>query len=270
VGSPSRHQLEPGFVLHQRPYRDTSLIVDLFTASQGRISVVARGVRKAKSRLAPLLQPFQPLLVSWVARGELGTLTAVESDGVPFILNRRVLISGFYVNELLVRLLHRDDPHPDLFKAYLDVLQHLSALQLSSAKVSIDEQVSLRWFEKQLLDELGYALVLDHEVSSGEGIRDDALYHYYLEQGPVLVESPQSENMLNTGSSGERDFVRIHGKSLFDIARGVFRDEVSLRESKRLMRAALAVHLGTKPLHSRELLNGLRAPNFKTKATELR
>lgn len=262
--SPARHQLEPGFVLHQRPYRDTSLIVDLFTESYGRISVVARGVRKAKSRLAPLLQPFQPLLVSWLARGELGTLTAAESKGVPFILAPRVLVSGFYINELLVRLLHRDDPHTDLFQAYLNVLQKLSTLSTESQS-SVDEQIALRGFEVQLLNELGYALILDHEVKDGMPLIPDTLYHYFLEQGPLFIDEHQVRNVMNHHASlKDNNFVRIHGKSLLDLALGTFRDAGSLRESKRLMRAALVVHLGSKPLHSRSLLSGLRAPGFKS------
>ncbi len=256
MGSPVRKQLELGFVLHQRPYRDTSLIVDLFTAEHGRVSVVARGVRKAKSRLAPLLQPFQPLLVSWVARGELGTLTSVESNGVPFILNRRVLISGFYINELLVRLLHRDDPHSELYQGYLLALQHLSALPVS--QTSAAEQATLRHFEMTLLNELGYALILDHEVQSGTALNDETLYHYFFDQGPVFIDEHQIRNTIALHSSSNgNDFVRIHGKSLLDLARGEFRDSCSLRECKRLMRAVLAVHLGSKPLHSRDLLNGL-------------
>ncbi len=267
MGSPIRHHLQPGFVLHQRAYRDTSMIVDFFTVSHGRISVVARGVRKAKSRLAPLLQPFQPLLLSWVARGELGTLTAVESNGVPLMLNRRVLISGFYINELLVRLLHRDDPHTELFQAYLEVLQQLAALQYSQLQVPTDEQVALRGFEKQLLHELGYALILDHDVVSGAPLSDDALYHYYLDQGPMLFDEEQMGSVFAQNSQSRaraRDVVRLHGRSLLDLAHGVFRDNRSLRESKRLMRAALGVHLGSKPLYSRMLLSGLQ-PSAVTK-----
>jgi len=263
VGLPARHQLESAFVLHQRPYRDSSLIVDLFTENHGRISVVARGVRKAKSRLAPLLQPFQPLLISWFARGELGTLTAAESNGPPFILNPRVLISGFYINELLVRLVHRDDPHMDLFQAYLNVLQKLSTLPAS--QFLLDEQIALRGFEVDLLNELGYALILDHEIKDGMPLMPDTLYHYFLEQGPQFIDEHQVRKVIGHHiSSTGNDVVKIHGKSLLDLALGTFRDASSLRESKRLMRAALAVHLGSKPLHSRSLLNRLRDPSFKS------
>jgi len=266
VGSPNRHLLEPSFVLHQRAYRNTSMIVDLFTPSHGRISVVARGVRKAKSRLAPLIQPFQPLLISWLARGELGTLTALESNGVPFMLDRRVLISGFYVNELMVRLLHRDDPHADLFYAYLEVLQQLAKLQYLDGKAPADEQAALRKFEKQLLYELGYALILDHDAVSGAAVEADALYHYHLDQGPVRFNESQPE--LETFHKG--DVVRLHGKSLLDLVNGEFNDKRSLRECKRLMRAALAVHLGSKPLNSRVMLSGLQAPVIDKTSTEMR
>ncbi len=227
------------------------MIVDFFIATHGRVSVVARGVRRARSRLAPLLQPFQPLLVSWVARGELGTLTAVESDGVPHTLNRRVLISGFYINELLVRLLHRDDPHIALFQAYLTVLQQLAAIEQVVDPVPQEEQVALRVFETKLLNELGYALILDHDVKSGAPLQEDALYHYHLDRGPMAIEDG-----YHVSQGGE--MVKLHGSSLLDLARGTFRDHSSLRESKRLMRAALGLHLGSKPLHSRGLLHGLQ------------
>lgn len=271
MGSPNRHLLEPGFVLHQRAYRNTSMIVDLFTTSHGRISVVARGVRKAKSRLAPLIQPFQPLLISWLARGELGTLTALESNGVPFMLDRRVLISGFYINELMVRLLHRDDPHADLFHAYLEVLQQLAKLQYLDEKAPADEQAALRKFEKQLLYELGYALVLDHEVVNGSVLSEEALYHYHLDQGPVLVNETEIalETSLNSPSYKD-DVIRLHGKSLLDLAKGDFSDKRSLREIKRLMRAALAVHLGSKPLNSRAMLSGLQTPVSDKISAEMR
>jgi len=266
MGSPVRHLLQPGFVLHQRAYRDTSLIVDLFTASHGRISVVARGVRKKKSRLAPLLQPFQPLLVSWVSRGELGTLTAAESNGVPIMLNRRLLISGFYLNELIVRLLHRYDPHAELYQVYLEVLQQLASLQQMKLQTPVDEQVVLRQFEKQLLHELGYGLVLDHDVESGEPLHDERLYHYYLDQGPVMLnpivlnKDHEAWSAVRNSLQRGQGVIKIHGASLLDLAHGNFRDRTSLRESKRLMRAALAVHLGSKPLHSRGLLSRLPPP----------
>lgn len=259
MGTPIRHLLQPGFVLHQRAYRDTSLIVDLFTVSHGRVTVVARGVRKPKSRLAPLLQPFQPLLLSWVARGELGTLTAAESDGVPCMLKRRLLISGFYLNELIVRLLHRYDPHAELYRAYLEALQQLASMQQTMSQTSIDEQVALRKFEKRLLDELGYGLVLDHDVESGEPLRNDLLYHYYLDRGPVLLSgNPEVWGGAHRSLQRGSHVIKIHGSSLLDLARGLFRDSGSLRESKRLMRAALAAHLGSKPLHSRGLLGRLQ------------
>ncbi len=108
--------LEPAYVLHHRPYRDSSLILDVLSAAYGRVALVARGARRPKSRLHGVLQPFQPLLASWSLRGEMGTLTAAEARAGGG-LRGRALISGFYVNELLLRLLHRHDPHPQLFTA---------------------------------------------------------------------------------------------------------------------------------------------------------
>lgn len=252
----TRQQLHPGFVLHQRSYRNSSVIVELFTELHGRISVVARGVRKPKSHLAALLQPFTPLLLSWVARGELGTLTAVENDGAPLLLNHRSVINGLYVNELLMRLLHRNDPYPELYAHYLTVLQQLCEKRAVSGPGTAEEQQILRNFERRLLQELGYGLVLDHEVENGSPLNEEALYLYDFERGPVLCSEVPSVhgtevdyNRLAAGS------VRIHGKTLLALAQGVLTDRRSLRESKRLMRAALALHLGVKPLQSRKLYN---------------
>lgn len=238
MNAPVRAVLEPAYVLHRRPYRDSSLILDVLTAGHGRVALVARGARRPQARLHGVLQPFQPLLASWVLRGEMGTLTAAETrEGGG--LRGRVLISGFYVNELLLRLLHRHDPHPRLFAEYETVLRGLAAA---------DGQPALRLFEMALLRETGYGLVLDHDVHSGEPIRADAVYYYYPEYGPVRGDDADA-------APARRDAVpaRVHGDSLLALARGELREAQQLHEAKRLMRAVLDARLGGRPLASRGL-----------------
>lgn len=246
---PSAHgkaMLEPAYILHHQPYRDSSLLLETFTPGHGRIALIARGARRPKSRLHGLLQPFQPLLASWSMRGELGTLTAVEprdGDGP----RGRALISGFYMNELLMRLLHRHDPHPGLFAVYESALRRLAAPGLSAP----GEQSVLRLFELTLLRELGYGLVLDHEITGGDPIRSEEVYDYYPELGPVRTDA--------TAETGAGDYavrarpVRLHGGSLLALARGELCDAVHLHEAKRLMRTVLDARLGGRPLASRRL-----------------
>ncbi len=227
--------LQAAYILHHRPYRDTSALLEVFTREHGRVGLVARGSRGAKSRTQGLLQPFRPLLLSWVGRGELMTLTGCESAGAAQRLSGQITMSGFYINELLLRLLHRHDAHPALFEMYAHTLTLLEN--------PAHEQRVLRIFEKRLLQELGYALVLNCQVDTGEALKPDTKYSYQLEKGPV-----------NYSALRPRD-IAIHGHSLLALADEELHDPVSLRETRRLMRASLALYLGDKPLHSRKLAN---------------
>lgn len=224
-------QLQPGYLLHQRDYRDTSLLLEVFTREHGRLGLVARGARAPKSRMRGLLQPFQPLLLSWGGRGELGTLTAVEAAGPAQRLSGTALYSGFYLSELLMRLLQRHDPHPELFAAYAEALQGLQH----------EAQRPLRLFEKHLLDALGYGLLLDHEADSGEPVSAEAEYVYALESGPQRC-SPAAVCGL-----------RLSGRSLLSLAAEELADAQSLADSKRLLRAALDLYLGGRELKTREV-----------------
>ena len=228
-----RSELEAAFVVHQYPFRETSALVDLLTRTHGRISVVARGVKRPKSPFRLVLQPFSPLLVSWRARGELGTLERAERSGNAPPLLGAALMSGLYLNELVVRLTHRFDPHPQLFDAYADTVYSLATLGLS--------ETSLRRFEKQLLDELGYGLQLAHDAMSGEPIIAGERYLYHPQSGPVR------------DLGGSRGGIVITGATLLALAGG---DELScdmLREAKQLMRAEIDAHLGHRPLSARQL-----------------
>lgn len=235
---PDRHiLLQPAYVLHQRPYRDTSALVELFTPEHGRVGAVAKGVKRPKSPWRGLLQPFRPLLVSWTGGGDLKTLTAVEPQGEPLWLPAQSLASGFYLNELLMRLLQRHDAHVALFGCY-----DASLRALASATADTLEGV-LRGFELNLLEALGYGLILDHEAETGAPIEPDAQYTYHPEQGPLRA------------NGAEHDYgVPISGRSLAALRDNVWQDAQQRREAKQLLRTVLAHYLGPKPLHSRELL----------------
>jgi len=264
----NRVSLQPGYVLHHWPYRDTSLLVEILTRDYGRIGLVARGAKRSKSRLYGILQPFIPLIVSWTAKGDLGTLGAVERQGPVRWLSGRAMMNGFYVNELLLRLLHRHDPHPHLFDEYTGVLRRLTDVAVNAApglpancrdQAGFHEQRALRIFEKNLLREIGYGLVLDREVMTGYPISEDGYYDYYIERGPVLraertsVIGKQSGNDDGSNNQNGNDSITLRGHSLLSLAQDKLEDELSLQESKRLMRAVLKRHLGDKPLGSRQL-----------------
>ncbi len=232
-----RVQLQPAFILHQRPYRDTSLLLEVFSAEQGRLSLVAKGVRRRArgGSSSALLQPFIPLLLSFSGRQELKTLTQVEVAGSATRLRGEALYSAMYLNELLMRLLHRHDPHPALFAAYASALAEL-------AEGVVLDRV-LRAFELGLLDELGYSFSLDADGRDGSPLREDAWYLFDPDLG--LVTAPAGAAPV------------YPGVDLLAIGRGEFGGPAG-RTAKRLLRQALAVHLGPEPLKSRELFRGFR------------
>lgn len=234
-----RVSLQAGYILHSRPYRDSSALLEVFSREHGRVALVARGVRGPKSKLRAVLQPFRPVLLSWLARGDLGTLTDAEPHSMAHALAGRALLSAYYLNELLQRLTHRHDPHPQLYDAYCAALQGLNdAGQM--------ERV-LRLFEKRLLQELGYGLVLDHDVRSDTPVDAACWYDYQLERGPVLTAADAGHGLV------------LRGSSLLALQRDELDDAASLRDSKRLMRAVLAIYLGDKPLKSRDLFHSPRS-----------
>jgi len=235
-----RFEYQAAYLLHARPYRETSLLLELFIAEQGRLGVIAKGVRRPKSRSRGLLQLFVPLRVSCVGRGELLTLTDVDSAGVAPILTGRRLVSAFYVNELLMRLLHRGDPNPVLFSHYQDTLTELANMDR--------EQVALRLFEKALLKNLGYEVQLLKDVETGLAVQAEGFYTFDPALGPVLVDSIRPNHAL------ARSSYLFKGKSLLGLAEGQLQEPSVLSDAKRLMRMALAPHLGPKPLESRKLL----------------
>lgn len=239
-----RVELEPAFVLHHRAYRETSLIIEILGRETGRLGLIAKGARRPKSDLRGLLQSFRPLLLSWSGRGELGLLSNAEPDGYVPPLGGAALFSGFYMNELLMRLLHRFDPHPELFDRYRAAIE-----ALGNAKRT--ESV-LRIFEKQMLESIGYGLVLDRDIDSGEPIHVECAYRYEADRGPVSV--PHGDD------ASADDGVHVAGETLLSLARERLDDERVLDEAKRLMRVVLRRYLGEKPLATRSLFRASGPP----------
>jgi DNA repair protein RecO (recombination protein O) len=238
-----RIQGQAGVVLHARDYSETSLILEVFTSRHGRLGLLAKGARRPSSRVRGMLKPFQPLLLSWSGRGELPILTGAEPDGEMLLLSGAALYCGFYLNELLMHLLHRHDPHEALYGVYRQTLVELAGRG--------NTEVVLRLFERKLLDEIGYGLVLQHDVDDRRPIEADAWYDYIPERGPVRLVHPEL---------GRAQGVVMRGASLLALARNELTEPEVLRETKRLMRAILARYLGDKPLHSRKLFHGIAMP----------
>jgi DNA repair protein RecO (recombination protein O) len=237
-GSKNRIQDELAFVLHSYPFRETSLVLEVFSRQHGRVPLVARGARRPKSALRGLLMSFQPLALCWFGKHELRTLHSAEWQGGQPLLQGTALMCGFYLNELLLNLTARDDPHESLFDYYRQTLQRL---------VQEDDHAStLRCFEKHLLQELGYALLLEHEADSNKLIDTGKNYRYILERGAISDERDSSEGLL------------IAGKTLRDIAADDYTDVNSARQGKQLMRMLLNHHLGGVVLHTRELIKDLK------------
>lgn len=212
--------------------------METFTRNFGRIGLVARGARRPRSALRGLLMAFQPLLLSWAGKSELRTLHKAEWQGGIPQLQGLGLMCGFYLNELLLKFLAREDPHDKLFAVYQDAI---AALAHAPEPAAI-----LRRFEKNLLKELGYALILDHETETGRPIDPAKRYIYEIERGPIA---------LNRDTGSQMD---ISGQTLIDLDNEVFADPVTLAQSKLLMRYLLNHYLGNQELHTRQLLREMQ------------
>jgi DNA repair protein RecO (recombination protein O) len=233
VSQPETHT---AYILHRRPYRETSLLVELFTEAAGRVGVVARGARKPRKGATPL-EPFRPLHVSWAGRGELRSLRGAEPAGPPAALRGEALYLGFYVNELLLRLCPRFDPYPRAFGAYRETL---------AALAGGGRDRPLRAFEAGLLRELGVAPDWGRCARCGTAVVPEAAYAWEPEAGVVC----------GACTYGQRPYSGTAVLGL-EAAGGELGPE-NRRQARDLMRAALAPHLGTRPLESRELLRALR------------
>jgi DNA repair protein RecO (recombination protein O) len=229
---------EPAFILHTYAFRETSLIVETFSRHHGRVAVVARGARRPKSALRGQLMAFQPLLLAWSGQRDPKLLTAAEwQAGMPQLVGLP-LLCAFYLNELLLKLLQRDDAHERLFDHYEATLRSLTQ--------AADPNPALRRFEMRLLQELGYGLSLSHDARSAEPLQAAGRYMYDVERGPVAA-------------STDSDAVQCCGKTLLDMAADDFSDPVTVQESKQLLRTVLRRELGDKELKTRQLLKELQA-----------
>lgn len=236
----NRQQDELAFVLHTHPYRETSLLLDVYSRQHGRLAIVARGARRPRSALRGVLMNFQPVSLSWFGKGEVRTLHSAEWQGGQPYLQGTALMCGFYLNELLVNLLARDDAHEQLFDYYRATLYRLAN--------ETDHAATLRCFEKHLLQELGYALQLEHEAGSGKPVQPEVSYRYVIEYGAV----PDDKD-ANTQPG-----LSVLGKTLLAMAVDDYSDPFAAQQSKQLMRLLLNHQLGGKVLYTRELIKDLQ------------
>lgn len=236
--------LQPAYVLHQRAFRDTSRIVDCLCPDYGRVALVARGVQRPKSSLRSVLMPFQPITVSWVRRGEMGTLTSAEPVGPPSSLPAEALMSGWYLNELLLRLVQSHDPQHDVFALYGAALGRLADTDRVPA--------TLRWFEKRLLDELGYGLSLRFEADGSTPVAPDGRYLYRTGRGPQRA------------GDLERDDDVVDGDVLLAMAADDFSDARVVRQARIVLYGTLSEQLGDRPLRVRDVARDMQRSSKST------
>ncbi|MBL0028013.1 MAG: DNA repair protein RecO [Rhodanobacteraceae bacterium] len=236
-----RVERQLAYVLHQRAYRETSAILELFTRDHGRVAVVARGLRAAKPRFSRgNLRALQPIECAWLHQGELGQLTAAEAAGLPLVLNGSRLQSALYLNELLVRMLQRHDPQAALFEAYARLLPQLSANANALG-------FQLRRFEMQLLSELGYGIDFAVDTSTQMPVVPRGRYRVMPEHGVISARHLEVDT--------------ISGAALLALSSGEQPDPVALRELRRMMRALLLHHLGGRGLNAWRVLRSPVPPS---------
>jgi DNA repair protein RecO (recombination protein O) len=231
-----RIEQQSAFILHGRPYRETSLLLECFTREHGRVGLVARGVRKERSRVPrALLQPLTPVSVSWSGSGELATMTVIEARADPVAVNGEALLCGLYLNELVLRMTMRMDPQAELFDSYERTLDRLTGGE--------SHAWTLRRFERDLLIHLGYGLTLATDAHAEEPLLSDFDYAYRHEHGPVVWRSPA-------------DGPKLRGSTLLALAADRKPPDSELPALRRWMRAAIAAHLDGGELRAWYLLGG--------------
>jgi DNA repair protein RecO (recombination protein O) len=234
---PRRKHLEPAWLLHHRPWSDTSRILDFITRDHGRVTLFAHGARRPKSPLRAVLQPFAPLLVSWSGRADGGTLTAAEAGGAASALAGGRLLSGFYLNELLLKLLPKEDRHEALFDAYAAAIAGLAAG---------DEPRALRAFERVLLDELGYGIDLSRDAATGRPVEGDRYYHFEPGRGVLAVRDADAGPDVHAG------------RAVLAVARGEFGLPEAQKAARGIYGAAIALCLEGRGLASRDVMLAVR------------
>lgn len=241
---------ELGYVLHTYPYKETSQLVEAFARVHGRLSLVARGAKRASAN-RPALMPFQPFSFAWKGRGELKTLVELEAPRIEAQLAGDALLAGFYVNELILKLTAKEDPHEALFDFYEEALTRLREITLARTRPAAqntdhgaDLAKTLRWFEVRLLRELGYGLALTHEADSGTPLDATRYYSYVAHRGALR--------------SREGDPLAVRGKTLLDMAADDYSDARSVIEAKGVLRRVIAHHLQHRALHTRQIVRDLK------------
>lgn len=224
---------QPAFVLHSYPYKETSLIVEIFSRDYGRVPVIAKGAKRPHSKLRGVLQSFQPLSAGWTGKSEVRTLTTAEWIGGLLPLEKAALLCGFYLNELLVKFMARDDPHPALFDHYVSTLNQLAHGEPAP--------IVLRRFELFLLKEIGVIGDLTMCTNTKEKVVADQIYVVDPERGARPVHPSDSSPWVS-------------GKTLLDMERDEYSDSITQMQSKFLMRSLLAHHLGGASLNTRQIL----------------
>lgn len=228
---------QPAYVLHARPYRETSLLLECLTRDHGRLGVVARGVRGERAKLRrSQLEPFQPLALDLLLRGELATLTGAETVGVPSRLAGDHGLAGLYLNELVVRLTARQDAHPALFDAYAQTLARLAGGEPTGW--------TLRRFERDLLEAIGYGLQLRHAAGGEETLQAQAHYRYDVEQGALRCDATTAH--------------AVRGADLLALAEDRMPDRAGMAALRRLMREVIRYHLGGGELRAWRVLAGVQ------------
>lgn len=230
---------QPGFVLHAWPYRETSLILDVFTREHGRMAMVAKGAKRPHSALRAVLQHFQPVSLSWSGRGEVKTLTRAEWVGGMLPLSGEALLSGFYLNELLLRFCAREDPHDALFRHYMATLTRLTHGEPAA--------LALRSFERVLLQETGFAVAFDRCSPSGEPVLAGADYVYQPERG-----------VRRAHASDPSSWPVVSGQTLLDMSQDDYSRPQTATQSRALMRFLLHYYLQGAPLKTRQILIDLQ------------
>jgi DNA repair protein RecO (recombination protein O) len=253
--------MDKGYVLHSYPYRETSLILQVWTEKHGRMGLVAKGARRPKSASRSVLIPFQPLSLDWFGRGELRTLKTAEPASPATPLGGSSLLSAFYLNELLLKLTTRDDPHEGLFEAYDAAITELRALSRLASRASghavaepapepgREIEPILRRFELRMLQELGYAVELAREADTHAPIVAEREYLYVAERGPIPAP-PDEKARANA--------VRLRGLTLLDLHRGCLDDPQTIAQSKQLMRMLINHSLNGQELATRTLVRDLQ------------
>lgn len=224
---------DKAYVLHSRAYQNSSLIVEVITHQHGRMTLVAKGAKRSGSPYQGMLQPFIPLFMSWGGRSEMKTLFKAESISNPVKLEGDLIYTGFYINELIMYLLHKHEEHIALFERYHECLLNLEC--------GSDTELVLRYFELDLLEELGYGLSLEQELQTDEAVSPEKLYNYNMELGivPFTGDAPTS--------------ITVPGDSLLALASRNIKTDKQKSDAKRLLRSILEFHLEGRPLKTREL-----------------